>query len=406
MKKILALIFSIAMLTIITSMPAMAEEPVELEFFCTKSEVQGVMQEIIDAFCAENPGVKIVISCPADTSTVLRTRVGSGDVPDILMIYPAESTYKAFYDSGYILDLSGYDFMQNVQQSMLDLAEYQDGIQISVPYTLSTYGIFYNKDIFAELELSVPTTLEELIDTAKVIKEAGYDAFTLPLQNGQDQIAERLLGAFDGDTYLKFQQVFDGELTIDEVPSVTALAELFTALKPYSTADAMGCNGDSATSAFVNGEAAMRFNGSWFLSSVLTANPEMNVGMFGIPSASGDVKIPVNIDTGFAVSAKSEHQEIALKFLEFLTRTEIAQKYYEVDGNINMIKGVEYDKAQMMDTYKLVMNGDMTLTQINLWGPNATNVRSDMGAALQSVYTDGAMDTYYELAEAAVMDNF
>ncbi|MBQ8973641.1 MAG: extracellular solute-binding protein [Clostridia bacterium] len=288
---------------------------------------------------------------------------------------------------------------------MLDLAEY-NGSQISLPYTLSLYGIHYNTEIFDELGLEIPTTMDALIDVCAKLKEAGYDAFALPLGNNAAQMAERLISAFDGNSYVEFQAVADGELDIHDVKSLQALADFWLAVKPYSTEDALGMDNDSAHADFINRKAAMRLQGSWYLSTVKNADPDFPVGLFGIPSpVTNDVIIPVNIDTGFSVSTSTAHPEEAMKFVEFLSRPEVAQKYYAVDGNINMIKGVEYDKTEYMDVYNLVMDGKMSLTQINLW-QQGTNVRSGIAAAVQELYADEDLEAFYQTCYDTIIENY
>ena len=288
---------------------------------------------------------------------------------------------------------------------MLDLAEY-NGSQISLPYTLSLYGIHYNTEIFDELGLEIPTTMDALIDVCAKLKEAGYDAFALPLGNNAAQMAERLISAFDGNSYVEFQAVADGELDIHDVKSLQALADFWLAVKPYSTEDALGMDNDSAHADFINRKAAMRLQGSWYLSTVKNADTDFPVGLFGIPSpVTNDVIIPVNIDTGFSVSTSTAHPEEAMKFVEFLSRPEVAQKYYAVDGNINMIKGVEYDKTEYMDVYNLVMDGKMSLTQINLW-QQGTNVRSGIAAAVQELYADEDLEAFYQTCYDTIIENY
>ena len=404
MKKLVALILCMAMLCV--SLAALADGPATIEFVGLKSEVQEVMKSIIADFEAENPDIHVEYAFNPDGASGLASRISNGTTPDLMNIYPLEAQYRAYYDNGYIVDLSGEAFMGNIEQTMLDLCSY-NGKQIGIPFTLSTYGIYYNKDIYAELGLEVPTTMDALIANAKACKEAGYDAFTLPMGASQGQITERLLGALDGATHEKFAQVAAGELDIHDVPSIKGYAELMLALMPLSTEDALGLDYNGATQDFVTGKAAMRFDGSWFMGSIVAAAPDMNFGYFAIPSAvSATPVVPVNVDTTVGMSATTKHPEACLKFLEYLTRPEVAEKYYQVDGNINMVKGVAYDKAQLMDVYNTVMNGNMSITQINQWGANGVLVRQDLGAAIQGLFADQDLDAYYDACAAVIADDW
>ena len=404
MRKLLALMLCLALVFSLTAV--IADDPVTIEFVGLKSEVQEVMKSIIADFEAENPDIHVEYAFNPDGASGLASRIANGTTPDLMNLYPLEAQYRAYYDNGYIVDLSEQPFMANIEQSMLDLCAY-NGKQIGIPFTLSTYGIYYNKDIYAELGLEVPTTMDQLIANAEACKAAGYDAFTLPMGASQGQITERLLGALDGETYLKFAQVAAGELDIRDVPSIKGYAELMLALMPLSTEDALGLDYNGATKDFVTGKAVMRFDGSWFMGSIIAAAPDMNFGYFAIPSAVSETPIvPVNVDTTVGMSATTKYPEACLKFLEYLTRTEVAEKYYQVDGNINMAKGVVYDKAQLMDVYNTVMSGSMSITQINQWGVNGVLVRQDLGAAIQGLFADQDIDAYYEACAAVIADDW
>ena len=403
MKRILALVVSL--LLVLSFSSALAEEKMTIEFFCVKQEVQTIFQEIINDFEAENPDIHVELTYASDGETVLLTRVASNEVPDTMSLYPAEMTYRQLLDEGYIMDLTDCDFQSNVEQSMLDLASY-NGSQISLPYTLSLYGIHYNKTLFNELGIEVPTTMDELIEVCKTLKEAGYDAFALPFADNANQIAERLISAFDGNSYVDFQAVADGEKDVHDVASLTALADFIKAIKLYSSEDAMGMNNDSAHADFINKKAAMRLQGSWYLSTFEEANADFEIGLFGIPSpVTGKTIIPVNIDTGFAISATTKYPDACMKWIEYLSRTEVAQKYYSVDGNINMIKGVTYDREPYMDVYNTVMAGDMSLTQINLW-TQGVNVRSGIAAAMQNFYMDEDYEAFYQTCYDVIIENY
>ena len=73
---------------------------VELEFFNCKVEGEAVFNKVIEKFEAEYPNVVVKQTAPADAETVLFTRVSTGDVPDIMTVYPAETAYHTMMDDG------------------------------------------------------------------------------------------------------------------------------------------------------------------------------------------------------------------------------------------------------------------------------------------------------------------
>lgn len=367
--------------------------PVELEFFSLKPETVTVMEEIIADFMVENPDIKITLTSVADSGTVLLTRVASDEMPDILNVFPAENKYKVMFDDELIVELTDQPFLSNVADSMLEMAAY-NGKHYALPMTLSSYGIYYRTDIFETLGLKEPTTYAELLEVCKALKDAGYDAFALPNKDVGNvaQRLERTIGVVNHDSNTEFTKIAAGEMKAEDSQTIRAFAQLCLDVAQYSTEDSLGLDYESAIADLVNGKAAMMFSGTWMLSTMQAANPDIQVKLIPIPSPLTDEAfVPVNIDTSFGISTSCKYPEEALKFIEYLSRTEVAQKYYEVDGNVNMIKGVEYDKAQHMYMKELMDEGKMFLTQVNFW---PTGLREEMRTHAQQLYVDGDIDAF------------
>lgn len=399
--KLLAVLLVMAM-TLSLGAAALAEKPVELEFYSLKPETVSVMEEIIADFTAENPGIRVTMTAVADARTVLMTRIATNEMPDILNVYPAEDMYKAIFDDEMILELTDMPFMSNVADTMRDMARY-NGKEYALPMTLSSYGIYYRTDIFEKLNLAEPKTYAELLEAAKTLKENGYDAFALPNKDVGNiaQRLERTIGVLNHNSDEEFQKIANGEMKVEESQTIRAFAQLCMDILPYSTGDSLGLDYESAVADLVNGKAAMMFSGTWMLSTMRASNPDIAIKLIPTPSPlSDELSVAVNIDTSFAVSSSCEHPEEALKFLEYLSRTEVAQKYYAVDGNVNMIKGVEYDKQEHMYMKELMDQGKMFLTQVNFW---PTGLREEMRPAAQQLYVDGNIDNFVKAFGEAIM---
>ena len=399
--KILSLVLSLVLI-ILSIGTAVAESKVELEFYSLKPETVNVMEEIIADFMAENPGIKITLTSVSDAGTVLMTRIATNEMPDILNVYPAEDKYKAMFDDEMMVDLTGMPFMANVSDTMRDMARY-NGKEYALPMTLSSYGIYYRTDIFEKLGLSEPTTYAELLAVCKTLKENGYDAFALPNKDVGNvaQRLERTIGVINHNSDEEFQKIANGEMKVEDSATIRAFAQLCLDVQSFSTEDSLGLDYESAVADIVNGKAAMMFSGTWMLSTMKASNPDIAVKLIPIPSPLTDeVSVAVNIDTSFAVSTSCEHPEEALKFLEYLSRTEVAQKYYAVDGNVNMIKGVNYDKAEHMAMKDLMDKGQMFLTQVNFW---PTGLREEMRPAGQQLYVDRNIDNFVKAFGDAIM---
>ena len=138
-----------------------------------------------DAFTAKYPNVKVNFSAvPNENYNQTRTsRLTAGSI-DLVVANPRElPSYvpasnegddARLADAGGWVDLTSQPFMSKFTPTVLDQIKYK-GKSYTVPTGLSYYsGLTYNKKIFADNNLQVPTTWDEFIkvcDALKLIKE-------------------------------------------------------------------------------------------------------------------------------------------------------------------------------------------------------------------------------------------
>ena len=127
---------------------------------------------------ALHPNVTITIeSRPGGTDgdNIVKTRLATGEMTDIFW-YNSGSLLQALNPSETLVDLSNEPFIENIVESFLPTVS-QNGQIFGVPsQTAMGGGILYNKRIYEELGLSVPTTWEEFAANNEAIKEAGLVA--------------------------------------------------------------------------------------------------------------------------------------------------------------------------------------------------------------------------------------
>jgi raffinose/stachyose/melibiose transport system substrate-binding protein len=378
---------------------------VKLEYYSLKSEVVGVMDRIITRFNQENPGIEVAQTSVADAGTVLLTRISTNAMPDLLQTYPAEDKYKVMFDDGLMTELTNEPFMRNVQQTMLDMAAYK-GRHYALPMTLSSYGIYYRTDIFERYGVKEPASYEELISACKALSAAGIDAFALPNKDvgNTAQRLERLIGVLNNNSNDEFKRIKSGALKVEDSVTIRRFAQMCVEIAQYGTRDSLGLDYESAVADLVNGKAAMMISGTWMLSTMQQSDPNIKIKLMPFPSPLGaKPMVPVNIDTSFSLAADCKYQAEGLKFIEFLSRPDIAQLYYEVDGNVNMIKGVVFDKQPHMMMKDLMDRGSMFLTQVNFW---PTGLREEMRPASQQIFMDGNVNNFVAAFGEAIQKKY
>lgn len=380
-----------------------------IEFFNQKPEIVNILNKLISEYETKNPNVKIKLTTPANSSTVLSTRMASGQTPDIFTNWPS-STFFTQVDSGYVMDLSGTGIMDNIQDTARNQWKYKNG-EYAATMSYNVSGIWYNKDLFEQANISnPPKTWDELINDCDKLKSAGITPFILSAK--ETSIADRQLQVFLASSMKNGYEEFEKDASAkmldankDYAKSLNSMAEKMLQILNYAQDDVMGTDQDSATADFANGKGAMMIGGSWLLASVTQANPNINIAMMPIP---GETEGETNTcaypgDMSLCIAKDTKVKEAAIDFVKWMTSTEIASEYAKLEGNPSCVKGVDYVAPQFADLYKdYVTAGKYILNPDCNW----TIAQQDAaGVAVQQLYNNKKADAFAESLVSAFNDN-
>ena len=320
---------------------------VTIEYFNQKGEMVDTLREIAKDFEKENPNVHVKVVNVPNAGEVLKTRVLAGDVPDVVNIYPQSIELQEWAKAGDFEDLSNKDYLKRVKNHYADKYAI-DGKIYNIPYTANAYGIYYNKDKFKELGLKVPETweeFEELVDTIIAKGEtpfaiAGADTWTL---NGYHQLALATStgGGKEANDYLRFSKPNAIKSSDSVLKDDFRLLDLFRKKGAMQT-NWQGAGYTDVVGAFARGDALMTPNGSWAITAINAQDPKFNVGTFPFPGKQKGQSLTIGAgDLAWSISSSSKHKKEANAFVEYMSRPEVMQKYYDVDGSPTAIKGVK-----------------------------------------------------------------
>ncbi|MGN0745627.1 MAG: ABC transporter substrate-binding protein [Aristaeellaceae bacterium] len=400
MKKLISLFLALAMLLSLCSF-ALADDVVELELVFHKPEASAIsgLQAVIDAFNAQNPGIRVVLNQIPDTETVMQTRAQTNEMPD--MFSCATSTmYEIMFADGMILDLTGQPFLSNVQESTLALAAYE-GRNWRLPYSLSYYGLYVRTDIFEEQGLAYPTTWDELMDVCAKLKDAGITPFTLPDKTFVYQRMERMMSYMSEDD-AEFKQIAAGELAAQDSVVLKAYAEASLQLAENMTVESQGAEYTESYQQLLAGQAAMTINGQWSLTTLKDYDPDVKIALIPLPNPLGESKVVISIDTSFCISSSTKHPDECLKFLDFLSQPENAQTYTDIEGSPNVVNGVVLNVPELSYINDVVAGGQVCISQNAIW---PSGFRKALGSVATDLIIDGDLDAFYEAA-AEVIDEY
>lgn len=277
----------------------------------------------------------------ANYADKLSTELGAGGGPDVMVLQ--DSQFASLVDAGVLEPLDDIADELGDDLNNTNEAGVFDGGQYGFNWERPTYStVIYNKDIFAELGLEVPTTFDEFLTTAKTIKdELGIAGWA-----GRHQTAE-----IDGWTLEMANWIygFGGELsdgkklTIDKAENVEAV-EAF--LETFASGVApIGDDASTFRAKFGQGQVGMLFENSG-VATTITSNPDnavngQNMGAAPLPLANPGSNSQLII----AVNANSDNKEAAKDFVRWVLGEEGQTAIRAGLGASAMATDVEPDAA-------------------------------------------------------------
>ena len=318
-----------------------------IEFFSQKKEMKDTLEEIISDFEKENPDIKVKLTNVPDAGTVLKTRIASGDIPDVINSYPQNADFQEWAKAGVFEELTGKEYLINLKEGSAETYAIEDKIY-SVPLTSNAWGFFYNKDAFKELGLDIPKTWAEFETLVKDIQDKDRVPFAASINtadswtlNGYHQLAWATVnGGFDGaeDALVRSKK---GAIKVSNQDFKEVVNEL-SLLSGTAQKNANGATYDDAVATFAKGDALIFPNGTWALPAVKNQKPEFEIGMFAYPGLKENEELTVGAaDLAVSINAKSKQKEASEKFVAYLTTKDAMQKYYDVDGSPTSVMAVE-----------------------------------------------------------------
>ncbi|MFC3687588.1 ABC transporter substrate-binding protein [Aquipuribacter hungaricus] len=357
---------------------------------------QDLLRTRLDVFEEENPGITVELeTLPFDTMrTVLQTQLRSGDAPDVFNWGSGPSFGGALAEAGLVMDL-GPAYEENGWE-IYDFAKErvtQDGVVYGIPGEMETIGVYYNKDLFAELGIEEPTDLAGLEAAAQTVKDAGLIPFAVSDQEGWQggHLLSMALSSRVGAEQMQQLVSGEGDWSSPEVVESLALWDRFEEqgfLTPFPTSVTY----DSGNALFFSGEAAMVPTGSWLVDGI-AVNADFEAGYIPFPSQDGEGVFSGGLGSGPMVSATTENEEAAVALVDFLASPEHGRWMVE---NLDVIppfpvdtEGVDVTPlfAQVLEDVEVFAEGGSELgTNIDVLMPDEFNAA--MSDGVQALFSD------------------
>src|SRR5215510_4590832 len=193
---------------------------------------QGSIEQVVAAFEAANPGVKVnfTTSGADQYQQQIRNQLASGTAPDVMTVWPGNGNPGATFvlaKSGYLMDLSNQPWAAKLPAGVKGVAQYQ-GKTYNAVFGLNGIGAVYNQDALTKAGLTAPSTYSELLAFCKAAAAKGTPAFALGIQD--NWVTQLILYALVATTVYGGDRNFDAEMqdgkaTFSNSPWTTAMSK-------------------------------------------------------------------------------------------------------------------------------------------------------------------------------------
>ena len=333
-KKILAAMLACTML--LSAGAALAEgETVTINFWhhysAQSAENETLMNVLIPAFEAENPGIKVnaVSHEWAELHDKVLVSANSNALPDV-----------ARCDIAWLPEFQKMGILVALDEEMPNFAEVSGKLLDSAMSTAIINGhyyalalntnskiVFYNKAMLEAAGVSIPATMEEWIEAVKKL-------------SGENSKGQQVWGwnepALAGWNICPFIWSFGGALTNEDQTIATGYINGLATVKAVETfaelVKAGAITGFNAgdipmTDGFGTGRYAMMLEGSWKSAELAGAYPDVAYGTAPIPAGEGG---SISVLGGEDIAMfNTPNKEAAWKFMQFMTgeyaKTEMAK---------------------------------------------------------------------------------
>ncbi|MEK0314743.1 ABC transporter substrate-binding protein [Cohnella sp. 56] len=374
---------------------------VTLSFFTNNSDRtvgQGKMeQDLIDAYMQENPNVTIkveTLSPDPQFQDKIKVYNASNALPDIITSWGNTNFLTPLINSGALAEIDRGELKDfGFVDAALDGFS-KDGKLYGIPRNSDFYVLYYNKKIFADNGIQVPSTEADLLKAFDTLKSKkivpiamdGRDAWTSGIWF--DTLVQRASGTWDTS-----HNAMNRTGSFKDPAAVKAAETIQSWIKAGAFGNGF-LNQDygAARNMFGQGKAAMFMMGEWEMGMAADENfPQEvrdNIGAFPFPALEGGqgktTDLPAWFGGGYSISAKSPNKDEAIKFLVWMFKPENWAKGVWVNG-------ITFP-AQKYDQF---LTGSETSVQKDL-SAIFNGASSYSGTVSQDLFTSDTQKTFYD----------
>lgn len=333
----------------------------KITFFHWRAEDKDVLTAIIKDFTAKT-GIEVEqsIKNSNDYQSQALQDILDGKPADVFTAFRGAQFFNmAKANGGSVwLDLSNQPFVKNYNKNLILPGQFE-GKQLGLPYQLVFNMPLVNMDLLKSLNLTLPGNINDLQRFCQTVKAKGVTPIAWPGgvrgNAGQLSMNGLVMNAFPTDD--AFAKIDTGAAKVTDFWMVKALQDFKDLAADCFGDNPLAVRDDGALADFATGKALMLATGTFSMGPALRLNPSLKFGLY-VPITTPVGQTPkwegiYNATFIVGVNARqkdAKKQAAAIKFVDWLSQKENAEKYANGTSQHSTVVGVPYTKAELKDT--------------------------------------------------------
>lgn len=305
----------------------------------TDEQRGGIADSLAESFSEANDGMVVEHRSfqTEDLGDTLPRALEGGQGPDVAQINNGEAMMGPLVRAGRLVAMDDYaeeygwndllpEGLRSRNMYTEDGTQMGDGTLWGVSAEAEIVGFYYNRAIFEEQGISVPTTMAEFEEMLGGLREAGVEpiAFGTLDQWQAIHMFGEIHGAYTSREYIDDIIYRRNDASFDDASIRDAMAKFVEWNEAGYFIDGVeGLNGDDATPVFTSGGAAMLMQGSWAAGQV-QADMGDEAGFFLMPpmEEGGNVYHVGGVGIPFGITDNAEDPDLSAQLINELVSEE------------------------------------------------------------------------------------
>ncbi|GAA3993699.1 extracellular solute-binding protein [Allokutzneria multivorans] len=300
---------------------------------------EAVVAEAVKEFEARNAGVKVDVQYIQIASRAERFKAAFSDAKSSPDVAEFGNTDLAGYvaSGGFTdvtADVSAWPEGKDLDPSVLETGKV-DGKVYGVPWFVGLRALYYRTDVFAELGVQPPKTIEEIAPLARRIRQAKPELYGISVGGKYTYAMLPFVWAAGGE--IARQDNGKWSSTVDSSAARAGIARYTELLKDdiCPPAQCAQNGGDASVQQFVSGKAAMTIGGNFNRQAVEAGAAKGKYAVVPLPgTAAGSVAPAFAGGNLLGVLKSTQRRTLAKDFMQLLGGKQYQEKLYRAMGNL------------------------------------------------------------------------